>query len=504
MFFAEVPATFINFVVMEKEKSEEKKNTYRSILKGTSLLGGVQMFQILLTLVRGKFVAMLLGPDGMGLNSLFQSAANTVNQTASLGLNLAIVRETVEAKKNEDRLATFVRVVRMLMIATSLLGMLFCVAFAPWLSQITFGSGDYAWQFVMLGVAVFFMVYGNGTGSLLQGLHELKIISRISVIGGVVSVGAGIPLYYFFGTKGIVPAISLMAMTITVSQIVALRRILPGKYVKFSWHEHKPLIKKLVTTGILLLSATLISTICGYMLNVVVRVMGELDDVGFYNAASSLTSQYSGVVFMAMSLDYFPRLAEVNGNNREMREIVNRQIEIVSVLIAPVAIIAVGFAPWILQLLYTREFIGISPLVRWMALGVVIKALAYPRGFIAFAKDNRWLFFWLEGVVSNVLFLLMGIGGYYLFGLPGLGYGMLVENLLLWLVYYGVNRRIYGYRLNRKAFFSSAASVFLPAGAFMATLLSDEMAGYYLIALFFLGSAAFTFLKLRKMLRAKE
>ena len=51
---------------MSKNKDE---NSYRSILKGTSVFGGVQVFQILINMVRGKFVALFLGPDGMGVSA---------------------------------------------------------------------------------------------------------------------------------------------------------------------------------------------------------------------------------------------------------------------------------------------------------------------------------------------------------------------------------------------------------------------------------------------------
>ena len=42
---------------------ELKENSYRNILKRISTFGGVQLFNILVTLVRGKFVAMFLGPE---------------------------------------------------------------------------------------------------------------------------------------------------------------------------------------------------------------------------------------------------------------------------------------------------------------------------------------------------------------------------------------------------------------------------------------------------------
>lgn len=45
----------------------QDENSYSTILKRISAFGGVQAFNILVTLVRGKFVALFLGPEGMGL-----------------------------------------------------------------------------------------------------------------------------------------------------------------------------------------------------------------------------------------------------------------------------------------------------------------------------------------------------------------------------------------------------------------------------------------------------
>ena len=48
----------------------EQKSSYRQIVKATSLFGGVQFFQIIISVIRSKFVAILLGPAGMGIVGL--------------------------------------------------------------------------------------------------------------------------------------------------------------------------------------------------------------------------------------------------------------------------------------------------------------------------------------------------------------------------------------------------------------------------------------------------
>ncbi len=56
----------------------EQKDSYKQIVKATSIFGGVQVIQILITIIRTKFVAILLGPAGMGINGLLGSTLNLV------------------------------------------------------------------------------------------------------------------------------------------------------------------------------------------------------------------------------------------------------------------------------------------------------------------------------------------------------------------------------------------------------------------------------------------
>lgn len=427
-----------------------EKNTYRSILKGSSIFGGVQMFQILVSLIRGKFVALFLGPDGMGISSLFSSSANTLQQFSSLGLNLALVKEVAATKESPDHFKAAISVAKHLVLFTSLLGALICVVFSPLLSRITFGNEDYAWQFILLALFVFFTVAGNGKLSILQGLQQHKRITIATVVGSLTGLLIGVPLYYLFGEKGIVPAMISISLSLYIALSVGVIRSVEVKPVRFIWDSHRKLVKKLLSLGLILMAGTLIGTGCTYLINLFLRHFGDLSAVGLYQAANSMTNQYASVIFTALSLDYFPRLAAAASDNREMNKIVNRQSEIVALLAGPLATLFIALSPLIIKLLLTEEFLEITSLLRWMGLGVVVRAFMYPMGYITFAKDNKRLFFWMEGVLCNVITLSFSCVGFFFFGLIGLGYALLADNLVCFLLYYFINRRLYGYGFSRK------------------------------------------------------
>ena len=75
---------------------EERDDSYGHVLKYTGVFGGVQGLNILMNLVRNKIVALFLGPEGMGLVSLFQTTVNFISQSTNLGVSFSAVRNVSE------------------------------------------------------------------------------------------------------------------------------------------------------------------------------------------------------------------------------------------------------------------------------------------------------------------------------------------------------------------------------------------------------------------------
>ena len=95
----------------------DNTNTYKHTLKYTGLFGGVQGLNILIGLVRNKFVALILGPAGMGLVSLYNSAITLLSTASSMGMSMSGVKGISEAYDSEGesmRLKENIRLVRSL------------------------------------------------------------------------------------------------------------------------------------------------------------------------------------------------------------------------------------------------------------------------------------------------------------------------------------------------------------------------------------------------------
>lgn len=452
---------------MDKDTKREE-NSFRNILKGTSIFGSVQVFNILISAVRLKLVAVILGPAGMGMAALFNSASLAIQQFASLGLNISVVKEIGAAKEDASHMRNVLAAIRPLIVLTALAGLLVCIALSGTLSFLTFGSDKYTGAFQLLSAAVFFSISGAGIMSILQGLHEVKRLSKASIVGSLTGLFIGTPLYWLLGTSGIVPSMVILAFTTFLWYYLSLRKSLAIEPAVWKKQIHLPILKSVLLSGVVLMSNDLFRSLSNYVISIFVRTHGGEAEVGFYQSCNTMTSQYSAIVFTAMAMDYLPRLAGIAKDNHKMCEVVNRQMEVVGLLIAPVACAVIFLAPWVIELLQTTEFLVATPLLRWLALSVVIRALMYPLGYIVFAKDNRRLFFWMESVGANILTLLLTCLGYYYFGLQGLGYAAITDCLICLAVYIAVNHNLYGYKLSTSAMHISIAA--LSSATLMSTI----------------------------------
>ena len=481
--------------------AEASRNSYRGILKATSAFGGMQLLLILINLVRGKFVAMFLGTEGMGISSLLTTSTNTLIKLSSLGLNLAIVKEIAAKKEGGESLATLLRITTRLVRYTAIIGCVVCVLFSGLLSEWTFGNRDYAWQFVALALMIYMTIVANGKMSVLQGLHEVKRLSMASVIGAATGLLISVPLYCFFGTKGIVPAMIVFAAVLLLFYQISLRRTIKTERISPTRDEFRSVSKGLIGMGAILIAGDLAGTFATYLVNIFLRSHGTVDTVGLYQAANSITNQYTGALFATMAMDYFPRLSAEAGDNARMTVLVNRQSEIMALAFGPAAMLIIISAPVLIRLLLTESFIPIVDLMRWMGLGILLKGLIFPMGYITYAKNNRRLFFKLEILFTNAVLLTFSISGYYFFALVGLGYALVADNLLCIFVYRLVNGRIYGYRFSPEVIKEYILNISLTCLCLSASFIDNIYVS--LPAMLFLLSVSLvhSLVRIRKMLK---
>jgi O-antigen/teichoic acid export membrane protein len=427
----------------------EQQSSYRQIFKATSIFGGVQVFNILIGIIRSKFIAVLLGPTGMGIAGLLTSTTGMITGLTNFGLGSSAVRNVAEAhaQKDKQRISIVMTTLRRLVWFTGLLGTFVTLIFAPWLSELTFRNKDYTYAFMFLSITLLLTQLSAGQNVLLQGTRNLRYLAKANLFGAVLGLFVTVPLYYFFGIKGIVPAIIIASVITLILSWYFSRKIRIDK-LRLSFSEIRQEGKGMLIMGFMLSLSGIITLAVSYLTRIYIVNESNVDQVGLYNAGFAIIGTYVGLVFTAMGTDYYPRLAGVAHDNQLAKETINQQAEIAILILAPILMIFFVFIHWVVELLYSNQFTPVNGMIQWAALGMFFKAASWSVAFLYLAKGVSNMFF-LNELFVNSYSLVFNIIGYKYWGLDGLGIAFLACYVIYLLQVFIICNRKYEFNFSK-------------------------------------------------------
>lgn len=422
----------------------EQVASYRRILKSSSIIGGASVINILIGLVRTKIVAVLLGPTGIGLVSLYTGLMSTATAVATMGIGTVGTRQIAEALGKEDERA--LAVVRRAMFWGALLlasaGALVVWALREVLAVKVLGGAEHATIVGWLALGVALSVASASQGALIQGMRRIGDMARLSVFGSLLNTVLGVGLLWQRGQAGLLayvligPLVSFLLGHWYVSRLPKLAAD------PIAMREMAQQWQTLLRLGVPFMGAGLVGALVQLWIRVEVGNTLGAESLGHFQAAWSISMQYIGFVLGAMGADYYPRLTSVIHDHKAATRLVNEQTEIALLLSAPVFIAMIGLAPWVIHLLYTAAFLPAVNVLRWQILGDVLKVASWPLGFVILAAGAGKTFF----VTETIAFLVLGglIAGFSSsVGLRITGIAFLVCYVVyLPLVYWLARRRI--------------------------------------------------------------
>jgi O-antigen/teichoic acid export membrane protein len=422
----------------------EQVASYRRILKTSSIIGGATVINIVIGLVRTKILAVLLGPSGIGLVSLYSGLMTTAAAVATMGVGMIGTRQIAEAISKDDERA--LAVVRRAMFWGSLFlasaGALVVWSLREVLAVHVLGGAEYASIVGWLALGVALSVAGASQGALIQGMRRIGDMARLSVYGSVFNTALGVALLWQWGHAGLVTYVLIGPL---VSFLLGHRYVLRLPKVTssdISIQEMAHQWQTLLRLGLPFMGAGIVGALVQLWIRVEVGNTLGTEALGQFQAAWVISMQYIGIVLGAMAADYYPRLTSLIHDHKAANRLVNEQTEIALLLSAPVFIGIIGLAPWVINLMYSSAFAPAVDVLRWQVLGDVLKVASWPLGFIILAAGDGKTFFWVE----TLAFLMMGglIAGLSAsVGLPITGIAFFVMYAVyLPLVYWLAKRRI--------------------------------------------------------------
>lgn len=414
--------------------------SYKNIFKASSLFGGVEGLSILLNLIRTKFVAILLGPTGIGLNSIYNETRELIHSTTNLGLDVSGIRgisksyedwqnATTEEDKREKLLLIDKEVclLRSWVLILALVGTLVCMLLAEPISYFTFNDYEHTWGYVLLSPVIGLSTMICGELAVLKALRRIKMIATVSLINVVLTILTSIPLYYFFGIEGVIPAFILLY----ISQFIAI--------ILFSYRVNRPSFafsKQQLIPGFPMLLIGISFALTGMInhgaqlsIRTYINNNGGLEAVGLFNAGYTIFTTVGSIAFASLSSYYFPRLSGVINDIAERRQTVLRQTKVTLSIIVPITILLICVLGWIMPLLFSHEFDSVVPMAQVAAVGLIFRGIYLPFAYLPLSAGDSKIYLFLETISAAILTTAV-IFGFHFYGLLGAGCGLLISNFI--------------------------------------------------------------------------
>lgn len=431
--------------------SKLKGGTSGVVMKAMGLFGGMQMLVILCGVVRVKIVALLLGATGVGLFSIFNNALTLLSTATQLGLRSSAVREV--AAGDDAGAARSAAMVRFWGRVLGLFGLVVTLVAAPWLSVYTFGDYSHTLGFMMIGVAVALMALTVAEQAVMQGRKRLGALARSTMAGVIGGLVVSVPLVYFLRINSIVPVVVAYAVTAWIGvKIYRCGDAEPAcrARAKELWREGLPMLR----LGGYMTVAAVVTEAVNYVFIIYLTHAGGTDAVGVYQSGYTVMMRYVGMVFTALGVEYYPRLASCNANPARQQVFIRHETMLLMAVLGPLLAVFMPLAPLVVKILYTTEFLDAVPYIIASAPGVVLRGYAWCLSFLMLARGDGRTYVITE-IASALIGLALNVAGYRYGGMLGLGLSFTLWYAVYAVMMVAVNVRLYGGRMSRRVTLTS-------------------------------------------------
>lgn len=373
----------------------------------------VTFFSGLLTLAKmgsgfiiAKVVAIYTGPSGMAMLGQIQSIVASLNGIVNAPVSSGIVRYTAEfEKEGMERCAPWWKASLWWLVIILCILMPICFFFSRSLSDFLLNDSNYAWVIWFTVVSLPFVALGTLVNSVINGYQQYRRFVILGAISTAFSCMLMIILIVNLGIKGALLAAAIQSGLIG---IILVSSVLRQPWVKLSywWGKTETSNKKRIGGYILMAITTALTAPVALIgiRNILISHVGW-EEAGQWQAVWKISEVYLGVITIALSTYYLPKLSTLKGV-KSIRSEINQTAKIIIPIATVMALGVYFFRDLTISILFTEEFRSARELFAIQLVGDVIKITSWLYAYPMLSRGATKWFVSTEIVFSVTLVAL--------------------------------------------------------------------------------------------------
>lgn len=351
------------------------RNTLVNLLgQGAPLLIGLVAIPRLLTAVGvERFGLLSISWLIIGYFSLFD-----------LGLGRAITKLVAEeiGKDHENEIGPIVWTALSLMLIISIVGGLIVAALTPWLTtsviKIPVALQDESRQaFYLLAFAIPFVTLSAGLRGQLEAFQRFGFVNLIQVFLGILNFLGPLAVAMFTPNMAWIIFVLVVIRIVTcIAFLIGCRDVLSNEARRFQFQ--KSLVARLLKFGGWLTVSNIISPIMTYCDRFLIGSMLAIGLVAYYTTPYEIVTRL-WIVPNAITRVLFPAFSTGAASGEDKtRQLFSQGLRGTFLILFPVIFLIIAFAGEGMTFWLGKEFgTQSAPILRWLAVGVLINSLAW-------------------------------------------------------------------------------------------------------------------------------
>lgn len=350
----------------------------------------------LFPLITFPYVSRVLGPNGMGISSFAMSIISYFVILATLGSATYGIRACSQVGENKDELSKVTHEIIFINLITMIISYLFlyfCVHFFDGLHENK-ASIAIASFMILLNVCSVEWFY--------RGIEKYTYITIVSLLFKLIALVSS--FIFIQKTSDYFSFILISVISLSGSGIINLFNI--KKYINFKFYNDYNL-KKHIKPMLTFFFMSLAISVYTYTDSVLLGLLTNLDEVGFYNVAVRIKGILISIV-TSLGVVLLPKLSLYikKGMMNEFSSLLILSLRFIVALSLPLVIFFIFFAKETILLLSGEQYFNSIPLLQISLVAVIIVGITNILGIqmlVPLGKEKKLFVSVLCGALINVV-----------------------------------------------------------------------------------------------------
>ncbi|MBK0368755.1 O-antigen translocase [Flavobacterium agrisoli] len=352
-----------------------------------------------------KIISFVLGTSGMAILGSFRNFTSMLKSITTLGMNTSLIKLYVENKNNKNELSVILSTFFWFFLIIALVVGFLTLVFAEFISDFIFFNLNFVLPIRVFSLLLPVIVLNVFWLTIYNGLEKINRIVAIQIISNIFIFCVTAILVWNKNIKGGLYALVLGELLMFIVTFIFVKK--DKDYFTFELKKkiNSKYLKIIINFSFMaFLSACIVPLTLILIRNYIVK-MHSVNDAGLWDATTKLSSFYMSIFSSGLAYYYVPKLTSLKSNS-EFKTELKTYFQIFVPLFAMMLLIIYLFRGFILNLVFTDEFLKIKEVLIWQLLGDLVRVMTLAFGYQILVKSRFKDYFIIE-ILFNASYLII-------------------------------------------------------------------------------------------------